>query len=171
MAVSTKELVERLFVTHRDALLAFMLRRAHRPARAAELAQEVFLRMLRVEDATTIRHPEAYLFTVASNVVKEYAAQDCRDGQALDLDNPAIQEQLADLPAFGAHLDTQRRIQRLHEVLEELPVKCRAVVLMAHWQQRSYEEIGESLGISTHMVKKYLTQALVHCRRRMGRLR
>ena len=31
-------------------------------------------------------------------------------------------------------------------------------------------DIAQQLGISTHMVKKYLGQALVHCRRRMARL-
>jgi len=34
----------------------------------------------------------------------------------------------------------------------------------------SYQEVALQLGVSTHMVKKYLSQALAHCRRRMARL-
>ncbi len=34
----------------------------------------------------------------------------------------------------------------------------------------SYEEIAQRLGVSSNMVKKYLSKALVHCRRRMARL-
>jgi len=34
----------------------------------------------------------------------------------------------------------------------------------------TYEEIALRLGISSHMVKKYLSQGLTHCRRRMARL-
>jgi DNA-directed RNA polymerase specialized sigma24 family protein len=33
-----------------------------------------------------------------------------------------------------------------------------------------YEDIAEQLGVSTNMVKKYLSQGLMHCRRRMARL-
>jgi RNA polymerase sigma-70 factor (ECF subfamily) len=41
---------------------------------------------------------------------------------------------------------------------------------MQYWQGLSYEEIALRLGVSTHMVKKYLSQAMAHCRRRMKRL-
>jgi len=34
----------------------------------------------------------------------------------------------------------------------------------------SYQEIADRLNVSTNMVKKYLSQALVHCRGRMSRL-
>jgi DNA-directed RNA polymerase specialized sigma24 family protein len=43
-------------------------------------------------------------------------------------------------------------------------------VVLQYWHGLSYEEIGLRLGVSTNMVKKYLSQALVHCRRRMSRL-
>jgi DNA-directed RNA polymerase specialized sigma24 family protein len=40
---------------------------------------------------------------------------------------------------------------------------------MQYWHGMSYEQIGERLGVSSHMVKKYLSQAVAHCRRRMAR--
>ena len=43
--------------------------------------------------------------------------------------------------------------------------------LAAYAHGLRYEEIALRLGVSTNMVKKYLSQALVHCRRRMARLR
>jgi DNA-directed RNA polymerase specialized sigma24 family protein len=42
---------------------------------------------------------------------------------------------------------------------------------MAIANQLSYEEIAQKLGISVNMVKKYLVQALAHCRRRMSSLK
>ena len=71
---------------------------------------------------------------------------------------------------LGGHLDAERRIKRLREVLGQLSPKCQAAVVLQYWQGLSYQEIAEQLEISTHMVKKYLSQALTHCRRRMGRL-
>jgi len=55
-------------------------------------------------------------------------------------------------------------------VLDQLSPKCRAVVVLQYWHGLSYEEIAQRLCVSTNMVNKYLSQALVHCRRRMARL-
>jgi RNA polymerase sigma factor (sigma-70 family) len=170
MAESKKTLVERLFVEHTGPLRAFLYRRVHRHPDAAELAQEVYVRMLRVPDMETIRNPEAYLYSVASNLAKEHARDAGANAGALDIDDPLIQEQIAELPSFGGQLDSEQRVRRLREVLHQLPVKCHAAVVLQYWHGLTYEEIAERLGVSTHMVKKYLGQALAHCRRRMARL-
>jgi RNA polymerase sigma-70 factor (ECF subfamily) len=66
-------------------------------------------------------------------------------------------------------VDLQVRIKRLRDVLAQLPPKCRAAVYMKYRHGMSYQEIAEKLGVSDHMVQKYLGQALAHCRRRMAR--
>jgi RNA polymerase sigma-70 factor (ECF subfamily) len=170
MAEIKKTLLERLFAEQRGALQAFLSRRVRRHPDAEELSQEVYVRMLRIPDIGAIRNPEAYLYTVASNLAKERARQEHRDAAALDVDDPLVKEQLAELPAFASQLDTEERIKRLREVLQQLPPKCHAAVVLQYWHGLSYEEIAQRLGVSTHMVKKYLSQALVHCRRRMARL-
>jgi RNA polymerase sigma factor (sigma-70 family) len=170
MSETRKSFVERLFTQHGSALQAFLYRRVHKHPDAAELAQEVYVRMLRVPDMSTVRNPEAYLYAVASNLAKEHARRAPNDSRVLDIDDPLVQEQLAELPAFGGQLDREQRIKRLREVLRQLSPKCQAVVALQYWHGLSYEEIAQRLGVSTNMVKKYLSQALTHCRRRMGRL-
>lgn len=170
MTEAKKKLVQRLFAEHGGGLHAFLFRRVRRQPDAADLAQEVYLRMLRVPDIDSIRSPESYLFTVASNLAKEHARHGYIDQNALDIDDPLLEGQLADMPTFGGELDREQRIERLREVLDQLPPKCRAAVVLQYWHQQSYQQIAEQLGVSTHMVKKYLSQALVHCRRRMARL-
>jgi len=170
MVESGKAWVEGLFVRHRGALQAFFLRRLRVKANAADLAQEVYLRMLRVSNPEAILNPEAYLFAVAGNLVKENAIADRRQAESADVEGTEAQQLLAELPDFEAPIDTDRRIARLREVLEQLPPKCRAAVTLQYHYGLSYQEIADRLGLSTHMVKKYLTQALGHCRRRMARL-
>ncbi len=170
MAENKKSLVKRLFAEHRGTLQAFLYRRVRNHPDAAELAQEVFARMLRVPDMTTVRNPEAYLFAVASNLAKEHAQRAPHGSAVVNIDDPLVQEQLAELPTFGGELDRERRVRRLREVLDELSPKCRAAVVLQYWHGLSYEEIAQRLGISTNMVNKYLSQALMHCRRRMARL-
>jgi RNA polymerase sigma factor (sigma-70 family) len=169
MGDSRQALVERLFAEHAGALRAFFYRRIRRQPEAVELAQEVYVRMLRVPDIDVIRNPEAYLYTVASNLAREHAL--ARGPTAtVDVDDPSVQQQLAELPAPGADIDREQRVARLREVLDQLSPKCRAAVVLQYWHGLSYAEIGERLGVSSNMVKKYLAQALLHCRRRMSRL-
>ena len=97
MPEPTKSLVERLFTEHYAALLAFFYRRVRTKSDAADLAQEVYLRMLRVADADAIRNPEGYLYTVASNLVKEHAMLDRRQVSAIDVRDATLEQQLSEL--------------------------------------------------------------------------
>jgi RNA polymerase sigma factor (sigma-70 family) len=165
-----RSLVERLFAEHRAALQAFFRHRIKSKADAPDLTQEVYLRMLRVSDAEAIRDPARYLYAVASNLVREHALLDQRQASGVDVDEGSVQEQLATLPAFDGELDAVQRVVRLRSVLRQLSPKCRAVVTLHYTHGRSYREIAIQLGISPRMARKYVAQALGHCRRRMARL-
>jgi len=126
--------------------------------------------MLRVSDTDAIRNPELYLYTVASNLVKEHAVLDRWQARGVNLDETNIQQQLGELPTLDGQLDVTQRVARLRTVLAQLSPKCRAAVILQYRHGLTYQEIGERLNVSPHMVKKYLAQALAHCRRRMVRL-
>ena len=163
-------LVGRLFAEHRAALQSFFLRRIRSKPDAADLAQEVYVRMLRIGDLEAIRNPVSYLYTVANNLVKEHAVLDRRQSSGVDIDEISAQPQLETLPAFDGDLDATQRVARLGEVLKQLRPKCRAAVELRFTQGLSYREIAMHLGVSPQMAKKYVAQALGHCRRRMARL-
>jgi RNA polymerase sigma factor (sigma-70 family) len=162
--------VGRLFAEHRTALQSFFLRRIRSKADAADLAQEVYVRMLRIRDFEAIRNPVSYLYTVANNLVKENAVLDRRQASGIDIDEIPAQEQLETLPGFDGDLDTLQRVARLGEVLKQLRPKCRAAVELRFTQGLAYREIAMHLGVSPQMAKKYVAQALSHCRRRMARM-
>jgi RNA polymerase sigma-70 factor (ECF subfamily) len=170
MAEPKKGFVERLFAEHRRALQSFFYRRIRTKSDAPDLAQEVYVRMLRVSDTDAIRNPELYLYTVASNLVKEHAVLERRQTSSVNLDEANIQQQLGELPTLDGQLDVTQRVARLRTVLAQLSPKCRAAVVLQYRHGLTYQEIGDRLNVSPHMVKKYLAQALAHCRRRMARL-
>jgi RNA polymerase sigma factor (sigma-70 family) len=170
MADPNPSLVERLFAEHRRALQAFFRRRIRSKAEAPDLAQEVYLRMLRVSDQEAIRNPVLYLYTVANNLVKEHAVLERRRASGVDLDEVATHEQLEMLPAFEAELDAAQRAERLRMVLRQLGPKCQAAVILRFTHELPYREVALRLGVSPQMARKYVVQALGHCRRRMTRL-
>jgi RNA polymerase sigma factor (sigma-70 family) len=162
--------VERLFAEHRASLQTFFQRRIRGKSDAPDLAQEVYVRMLRISDQTAIRNPVHYLYAVANNLVKEHAALEQRQANRVDIDEAPPHAQLETLPAFDGDLDAAQRVARLGVVLRQLRPKCRAAVELRFTQGLSYREIALHLGISSQMAKKYVAQALGHCRRRMARL-
>jgi RNA polymerase sigma-70 factor (ECF subfamily) len=166
----TNGFVERLVAEQYGTLLAFFRRRSRLAADAADLAQEVYLRMLRVNNPESIRNPQAYLFTVANNLAIEQGALNGRRANAVPVDEASAEPQLHALVAFDDDIDLQRRVARLSAVLMQLPPKCQQVVSLQYQQGLNHEQVAERLGVSTHMVKKYLAQALVLCRKRMRRL-
>ena len=131
---------------------------------ARDLAQEVFLRLLRVDHHEAIRSPEAYLFTVASHVVHQHALRQSAIPVAVDIDNV-----LAELQSVAADdpqriTETHQRLEMLKTMLEKLPPKYSAALILHRFAGLSIEEIGKELGVARVTAKKYLARALLFCR-------
>ena len=92
------------------------------------------------------------------------------EADALTRADELAQELPAEFAGFDDEADRDRRLERLQVVLGQLSPKCQAAVVLQYWHGLSYAEIGERLGVSPNMVKKYLSQALLHCRKRMQSL-
>jgi RNA polymerase sigma factor (sigma-70 family) len=170
VSATPKSLLKRLYEERQESLTAFFRRRLPASLDAADLAQEVYLRILRRAESAPIDNPEAYLFTVAGNLAKEHAVAVRRRGIQVQPEDAEGAVALVELPAFERAVDDGARLTRLEAALAELSPKCRAAVLLQYRHEMSYEEIATRLGVSRNMVKKYLSQGLAHCRRRMARL-
>lgn len=155
-----------LFAANRLALYGFLRRRVGQNRDIQDLAQEVYVRMLWVDErqAEAIRDPKAYLFTVASNLVKEHALLQKRRASQVDVDD-VLPQLIAPQGSAEDAAEREFQRQRLQQALDHLPVRCKAVLLMQHRDGMSYEEIAKRFGVSTHMVKKYVVRALTLCRK------
>ena len=158
-----------LFLEEYDRLLGSFRRKVRRPEDAQDLVQEVCIRLLGVGQGARIENPRAYLWTVAHSVWCHYLGRG-REANAADIDDPSVEPLLAEEQGYEQAIDTGVRVERLNEVLPELPAKCQAVMLLRWQHGNSYAEIAEQMGFSTENVKKYLKKGLLHCRRRMQEL-
>jgi RNA polymerase sigma factor (sigma-70 family) len=114
--------------------------------------------MLRVSDTEAIRNPQLYLYTVASNLVKEHAVRQPRLATSAELDETSVAERLGGLPALDSQLEGSQMVERLGTVLAQLPVRWRTALIPQHRYGLTYQEIAERMGVSSNMVKKYLAQ-------------
>ena len=144
-------------------LLRFLRSRLSDHSEVEDLAQEVYLRLLRVKDRDRIENQRAYALRVAANVANEWRllarnrlthSSDALTGLANNSD-----------PVHEAVVSVQLRA--LTAALETLSPKCRAVLLMHRRDRYTYREIADRMGISVSMVKKYLTRGLAVCQQRL----
>jgi len=151
-------------------LRRFLSVRLRNTADVPDLAQEVFLRLLRVEGYESIRSPEAYLFTVAQHVLQQHTLRQTARGPSVEL------TQMLDMPSTMPDVDpvlatdAAQCVELLQDAIEELSPKVRAVFLLHRRDGLSFEDIGTRLGISRPMAKKNLMKALMHFRQRLERV-
>ena len=67
--------------------------------------------MLRVSDPEAIRNPEAYLFTVAGNLLRENAVADRRHAHEVAVEAAEPTPALTSVPGFESAIDATRRVR------------------------------------------------------------
>lgn len=159
-------LVEQLATEHHEDLVRYISRRVRSAADAREIAQEAYVRLLRLDRKDLIREPRAYLYRIATHVLYEYELRNRSDRAGL----ARWQTERASHTQQGVatEVDLLALRTRMESVLTELSPKCRAVLILHRREGMTYQEIGERIGISVSMVKKYLAQGLQHCRQALA---
>jgi len=141
-------------------VLRFLAARLSSASEAEDLAQEVYLRLLRVEDVGLIRDPRAFALRVAANVAHEWRML---ARNRLAHSDEALELQVDDRPGpYETVLQTQQ-MQHLTRALDTLSPTCRAVVLLHRRDGMTYEEIASHVGLSVGMVAKHLAKGLTAC--------
>jgi RNA polymerase sigma factor (sigma-70 family) len=167
-AVDKRAFVATLAQQHGKRLRRFLAARLRdTTADIPDLAQEVFLRLLRVPRHESIRSPQAYLFTVAFHVLHQHKLKLAATPESVELmevaeDLPTLVE---DGPASRA--ENQERLEHVDRVLRELSPKAYAAFVLHRRHDLSLDEIAARLHVSRAMVKKYLAKAMAHCQMRL----
>ena len=156
--------VAELYTDHHSWLHGWLRRKLGCTHRAADLAHDTFLRILKSGELPEIREPRAYLTTVAKGVLVNWYQR-----QALE---QAYLDALAMLPEALAPSEEERYLilEALHELdalLDALPPLVKRTFLLAQVGEFKYEEIAARLDISLSTVKRYMRQALRHCLERL----
>jgi RNA polymerase sigma-70 factor (ECF subfamily) len=160
--VSTADL-HSLFNLHRTALLRFLTRRIGCPDTAADLAQESFLRLLRLGPALQMNDARAYLFTAAANLARDYLRH-ARISRTAD----NAEDVLAALPDPAPSAERQAiargQLALAQALLAELPDRTRTAFEMHRLGGYSQNEIAAHLGVSVTLVWRMIHHAYRHLR-------
>ncbi len=155
----------------RRPLMAYFLRHVDDRSEAEDLTQEVFLRVLRGAPAAAVQAPQAFVFTVASNLLRDRArtrvARRTDRHVSLDIapggDAPAEPMHLAaeTVSAERALIDRQR-LRAVMQALDELPPRTRDIFVLSRLEKLRHSEIAARMGVSVSAVEKNVVRALAH---------
>jgi len=145
--------VERLFRTYNAALVRYLTRRLGDRDWAEEVAQETFVRALR---QPSIQNERAWLFAVATNLVRDEARKDSRRRKHLALLAEEERESVAE-PAETT-LERAQEAAMARKAVDALAERDRLALLMRE-EGLDYNEIAEALQLSPGSVGTTLSRA------------
>lgn len=144
---------ERLFRTYNAQLVRYLTRRLGDRDWAEEVAQETFVRALRQE---TINNERAWLFAVATNLVRDEARKDARRRRHLAL--LAEEERDAVSEPEQTSLERAQEAALARKAVDGLAERDRLALLMRE-EGLDYSEIAEALELSPGSVGTTLSRA------------
>ena len=166
---SAQRFVDRLFHAHARELRVYLTRRLSNAEVAAELTQEVFVKLLeqrRRHPEATVTHERSYLYRMAHNLAVDHLRRRVPESGG--------EEELAALEAEAPSPERtaagRRELELVRRAILELPDRTRQIFVLARIEGQSYRAIAVRLGISESSVQKHLAKAVAHVmqRRRDG---
>lgn len=147
----------------RKPLRGWLSSRASVPSSEVDdLAQEVFLRLLRYSDDIAVENPQGYLFRIAANVANEWRE---RSRVRQPHDRSWLHELQIDPSDQPDNAAFQNRVSKhLQNVVSELPKRQREVLLLHVNEGLTYKQIADRLGVTYRIVLRDLTRAYASLR-------
>lgn len=157
--------VERLYGEHSASLVKRLTRQTGCRETARELAQDAFLKLLRMTPARLqmIERPEAYLRAMSAHLAHDWGRGRAVARRALD-EAPVLE--CLDQVALLESRDTLRRLEL---AIGRLKPRTREIFLAHRLRGMSYAEIAEQTGLSLKGVEKQMSKAIAKIDRYLDR--
>ncbi len=156
-----QEILER----YRGPIYNLCYRMSRNSEDARDLAQEVFIKVFSLLDRFDEEYAfSSWLFRIATNHCIDHLRRNRLRFLSLDgMSGPDGEEYEVQIPAETPEpdivLQRKQALERLTEVIADLPPHYRAITLLRHDQQLSYEEIAEVLQLPLGTVKARIHRA------------
>lgn len=167
-AAGDQSAFEQLVTRYQDRLAGFFFHLVHDRTAAEDLAQETFLRVYRSRERyePTARF-STWLFRIAHNLAsnqkrgaarrREIPLASGSDAHNLRPEEQILAEKSALMPT--RQIDSREMRDIVRSAIEELSERQKTVVVLHKFEEMSYEEIGEVMGLGVVAVKSLLSRA------------
>jgi RNA polymerase sigma-70 factor (ECF subfamily) len=156
---------EVLLNRYRNAIYNLCFRMVRNSEDARDLAQEIFIKVFSLLDRYDERYAfSSWLFRIGTNHCIDHLRRNRLRFLSLEGSQDAEGEEFQlQLPSSDPEPDTvlerKEALERLEEVIDELPPHYRVITLLRHDQQLAYEEIAQILELPLGTVKARIHRA------------
>ena len=170
ITIDTKSRNERLtqwFESWRGAMKRWLSSRSSmQSADLDDVAQEVFLRLLRYSDDAVVEYPQSYLFRIATNVVNEWRE---RARNSLPHDDVWLSD-LQIEPEAEPESSVEHDLVNVHvrRAVSRLPPRQRQVLLLHIREDLTYKQIAAKLKLTPRVVRRDIARAYAELRADLG---
>lgn len=144
---------------------SYLQRRLGDSHMANDLVQDTFLNIIERPESR-IHDIRAYLYAVARNLLLNHLKQEARRKT-----DPVAPETLASLaadqPSPEDEVDARLQLERIHDLVQELPSRTQAVFALNRIGGLTQCEVARQLNISESAVQKHLAMAIAHLTRHL----
>lgn len=155
------KVVECLFREHNEALLRFLALRLGSQDEAREVAQEAYVKLLRLEESGAISFLRTFLFTIAANLATDRMRVRRRRHFSSSM---LFDEFSSEQPTPERQVASEQELAVVSELIAELPPKCRRAFLLHRVTGLTTADIAVQMGLSERMVRHHILRAVEHCR-------
>lgn len=151
--------LSRFVLPHEPALRAWLRRNRVAGLDIDDIVQETYARLAAMDSVAEVRDPRTYTFQTAHSVILTHVrrARIVSIRAAVDVD---------ELDATGYELSLEREwegrdeLQRLGEVIDALPDKCREVFVLRRVEGLSQREVSQRLGLAESTIEKHMARGI-----------
>jgi RNA polymerase sigma factor (sigma-70 family) len=150
-----------IYQNRHRALFHFFFRLTGKQATAEDLVHEVFLRMIRYRHTYQGAYEdgsfEAWMYRIARNALTDQARKHRNEAEAAEGELESID---SGRPTPFETTAKRQEHALLHRALRELPEDKRELLVMARFQDLSYDQIGGILGCGAGTIKTRVFRAM-----------
>ena len=140
-------------------LTGFLQRNWHNEAEISDLRQEAYTRVYEAAQKERPLQIKAFLFQVTRNLMIDHL----RKKNVISLESVTDFEWmnvLDDRPSSEAYVAARQELRLLQAALDELPPRCRQVVLMRKMEGLSQKEVAKRMGITIETVENQVAKGM-----------
>ncbi len=157
MSICDPKKFKEVFMTWMEPLQRFIQSKGVDAAVSADLSQEAFVRLWNNCAKVPQEKAKSFLFTVGNNlIIDEY-----RKNQT-QLKLKQITPGSTDRQDGQYHMEVEEFKQKLENAINTMTAGSKEVFMLYRFNEMSYKEIAEQLGISVKAVEKRMSGALKH---------
>ena len=155
---------EKLYKLYFPRLYKFALKIISDSSLAKDVVQNVFIRLWEIHDTFRNEQPEAFLYKMVRNASLNYIRHlKVVDNLKSEIKDQYQGEELYHIDMVGdePYILIEKELQeKVVEIMDSLPEKCRLVFRMSRIDGLKNQEIADQLGLSIKTVEKHISKAL-----------